>query len=82
MNEGTIDNQGRIVIPADYCKHAGIDRKIRIVGSVDVLQLWHPQTHDEVGHSNEEATIIQELYELLREYRIPLTENSTPESPG
>ncbi|MCG8603396.1 division/cell wall cluster transcriptional repressor MraZ [bacterium] len=62
--EASLDAQGRVVVPVDYCKHAGIEKKIRIIGSVDTLQLWNPSTHDEIGETYVEESFIEELQEF------------------
>ncbi len=62
--EVTLDSQGRINIPTDYYKHAGIEKKIRIIGSVDTIQLWNPDTHDEISQMSEEKSLLEEYEEF------------------
>ena len=36
------DNQGRIIIPKELLEKAEISDKVKIVGSVDLIELWNP----------------------------------------
>jgi len=62
--ETSLDKQGRINIPADYYKHAGIDKNVRIIGSVDTIQLWNPDTYEKLALSSEEKSLNEELAEF------------------
>ncbi|MFQ5649135.1 MAG: division/cell wall cluster transcriptional repressor MraZ [bacterium] len=58
--EVALDKQGRVNIPADYCNHAGIEKNVRIIGSVDTIQLWNPDTYDQISRVAEEQSLIEE----------------------
>ncbi len=62
--EASIDKQGRVNIPTDYYKHADIDKDVRIIGSVDTIQLWNPDTHDRLSQTSEEKSLIEEFEEF------------------
>ncbi|MFQ5824416.1 MAG: division/cell wall cluster transcriptional repressor MraZ [bacterium] len=62
--EVTLDKQGRINIPTDYYKHAGIEKKIKIIGSVDTIQLWNPDNYEKVSQTPEEKSLIEEFEEF------------------
>ncbi|MFQ5603433.1 MAG: division/cell wall cluster transcriptional repressor MraZ [bacterium] len=62
--EINLDNQGRINIPTDYYKHAGIEKKVKIIGAVDTLQLWNPESYDEISQEPEEQSIREEFEEF------------------
>ena len=57
-----LDSQGRITVPQDYCLHAGIDKKVKIIGSVDTLQLWNPVKYTQyIAKQAEEKSLTEEL---------------------
>lgn len=62
--EVSLDKQGRINIPGEYYNHAGIDRNVRIIGSVDTIQLWNPVTYDDLSQKPEEKSLIEEFEEF------------------
>ena len=62
--EVALDSQGRINIPSDYYQHAGIEKKVRIIGSVDTIQLWNPETYDQVSQTPEEKSLLEEFEEF------------------
>ena len=62
--EVSLDNQGRVNIPSDYYKHAGIEKKIRIIGSVDTIQVWNPLKYEQVSQVPEEKSLMEEFKEF------------------
>lgn len=38
--EAEFDSQGRILIPANLCQYAGLDKNIRVIGAGDHVELW------------------------------------------
>ncbi len=53
--EVKLHNKGRIKIPSDYLEHAGIDKKVVIIGSVDTIQLWNPGSYDKLSDKDEKS---------------------------
>lgn len=47
VQECHYDDQGRLIIPRDFLEKANIKDQVRIIGAVDYLQLWDPETHDQ-----------------------------------
>jgi MraZ protein len=56
-----MDNQGRLVIPADFCKYAAIDKRVVIFGAMDKIEIWNPENYDEVAKTPEEQSAQEEL---------------------
>jgi MraZ protein len=40
--EAAPDRQGRILVPASLCRHAGLEREVVVAGNFDHLELWSP----------------------------------------
>jgi MraZ protein len=59
--EASLDPQGRIVVPAEYCQHAGIEKRVLIIGCMDEVQIWSPERYQEVSQSPEEQSAKEEL---------------------
>ncbi len=55
--ETKIDKQGRISIPSDYYEHVAIKKTVTIIGSIDSIQLWNPETHAQTKQEVNEAGI-------------------------
>ena len=62
--EVSLDNQGRVNIPSDYYSHAGIEKKTRIIGSVDTIQVWNPLKYERVSQAPEEKSLMEEFKEF------------------
>ena len=45
--EGTIDMQGRILIPSQLCKHAEIKRDVVIAGVLTRVEIWCKERWEE-----------------------------------
>lgn len=60
--EAKPDKQGRVNIPSEYYEHAGIDKNVLIIGSIDTIQLWDPDTYASISQTPEENSL-QEEYE-------------------
>ena len=57
-----LDSQGRITVPQEYCQHASIDKKVKIIGSVDTLQLWDPGKYDKyIARQAAQKSLTEEL---------------------
>ncbi|MFQ5824417.1 MAG: division/cell wall cluster transcriptional repressor MraZ [bacterium] len=59
--EASLDTQGRIAVPTEYCQHAGIKKKVLILGCMDEVQIWSPKRYQEVSQSPEERSAKEEL---------------------
>lgn len=40
--DGDLDKAGRVMVPGDLTRHAGIERDVVVVGAHDHIQLWSP----------------------------------------
>ncbi|HEX9654719.1 MAG TPA: division/cell wall cluster transcriptional repressor MraZ [bacterium] len=60
----TLDNQGRIMLPADLCQHAGINHKVKVIGCLNTIELWSPETYEEYSQSSDHKSIKEELEHL------------------
>ncbi len=58
--EVSLDKQGRINIPAEYYEHAGIDKHVKIIGTVDTIQLWNPEAFDKISQTTEEQSVTED----------------------
>ena len=41
-----IDGQGRLLLPQDLRQACGIESEVRFIGTVDIIEIWKPATHD------------------------------------
>lgn len=62
--EVSLDNQGRVNIPSDYYIHAGIEKKTRIIGSVDTIQVWNPCQYEQISQATEGKSLMEEFKEF------------------
>lgn len=53
--EVTLDQQQRVTIPRSLLEFAQIENKVTIVGMVDHIELWRPETFDEYMNAVEES---------------------------
>lgn len=62
-----LDAQGRIVLPPELRRYAGIDREATVVGMNTHLELWDPARWDELTATveGEGASIAQRLADLI-----------------
>lgn len=44
-SEDTCDKQGRITIPAELLKLANIEKEVLIIGVLDKMEIWNPETY-------------------------------------
>lgn len=47
-NKVTIDSNGRVLIPKDLLKHAGITKEIVLSANIDQFEIWDKGTYDEL----------------------------------
>ena len=50
--ECEIDRQGRITLPADHRKYAGIERELVTVGAMDKLEIWARERYGAAENSS------------------------------
>jgi len=58
-----LDSQGRIIIPAEYQKLAGMEKEVVVAGVMDKIELWNPQAYDKFIADNAEN--YQQMVQLL-----------------
>ncbi|HBE73633.1 MAG TPA: hypothetical protein DDW31_06065 [candidate division Zixibacteria bacterium] len=58
-----LDGQGRIIVPAEYQKLAGMDKEVVVAGVMDKIELWNPQAYEKFLADNAEN--YQRMVELL-----------------
>ena len=64
--DAPLDNQGRIFIPASYCQHAKIEKKVKIIGCMNKIELWDPELYEKVSQKPDAKSLKEEL----KRYRI------------
>lgn len=62
--DATLDNQGRITIPPSFCQYAGIDHKVKIIGSINKIELWSPERYVAFSQTPDQKSINEELNEF------------------
>lgn len=61
-----IDQQGRILIPPDFLRMVGIKREVFILGQLDHIELWNPDTFDKFIEENDVP--LEDIYEDIEGY--------------
>jgi MraZ protein len=59
----TLDKVGRITVPEEMTKAAGIDKEVILVGLLDQFEIWSPERFEKVRISDE--ILSQEAFRLL-----------------
>ena len=59
----TLDKAGRICLPEDLAKAAGITDKAILVGLMDRFEIWNPERHERVKTSDE--VLAHEAFKLM-----------------
>jgi MraZ protein len=59
----SVDSQGRISIPAELAKKAGITGEVMFLGRFDVIELWHPERYE--AYIDESELSCEEIAEDL-----------------
>jgi MraZ protein len=54
-SESQLDGQARISIPHDLREFAAIRGEVRIIGTLDKIELWDPKTYDEYMETQSET---------------------------
>jgi MraZ protein len=62
-----LDAQGRMVLPPELRRYAGIEREAMVVGMNTYIELWHPQRWEELTATVEDegSTVAQRLADLI-----------------
>lgn len=58
-----VDKAGRITLPEDMAREAGLDGEARLVGLLDRFEIWNPKRYEAVEASDE--TRLQSAFDLL-----------------
>lgn len=59
----SVDKAGRICLPEDMARSAGIKDEAVLVGLLDRFEIWNPQSYDKVKASD--AVMAQEAFKLM-----------------
>jgi len=54
-SESQLDAQARLSIPQELREYANIESEVRIIGTLDKIELWNPQIYDEYRTSQPET---------------------------
>ena len=58
-----LDKSGRICLPDEMAREAGIQREAVLVGLLDRFEIWSPEKHEETSRTDEQ--LAQEAFKLL-----------------
>jgi MraZ protein len=53
--ESQLDGQARLSIPQELREYASIQSEVRIIGTLDKIELWNPMIYDEYKNSQPES---------------------------
>ena len=59
--DASLDNQGRIMIPASFSEHGNIDKAVKIIGCTNKIELWNPKTYRDFAEKPDAKSIKDEL---------------------
>ena len=59
----TLDKGGRICLPEEMARAAGIDHEAVLVGLLDRFEIWNPERYKKVRSSD--AIMAQEAFKLM-----------------
>jgi MraZ protein len=59
----TLDKVGRICLPEEMAKAAGIEDKVVLVGLLDRFEIWSPKRYEKVKAAD--AVMAQEAFKLM-----------------
>ena len=54
-SESQLDAQARLSIPQELREYANIESEVRIIGTLDKIELWNPQIYEEYRNSQPET---------------------------
>ncbi len=61
--QATVDRSGRICLPEDLAKDAGIKNEAVLLGLLDCFEIWSPERYEKVKAST--AVMAQEAFKLM-----------------
>lgn len=53
--DSQLDAQARITIPPELREYAGIQNEVRIIGTLDKIELWNPKIYEEYKKNQSES---------------------------
>ena len=53
--DSQLDAQARITIPPELREYAGIQNEVRIIGTLDKIELWNPKVYEEYKKNQSES---------------------------
>ncbi len=56
-----LDGQGRIMLPPSACEHAGIDKRVKLIGCGLKIELWNPERFEAYSKRKDAKSIREEL---------------------
>jgi MraZ protein len=59
----TVDKQGRICVPEEMARDAGIKDQAVLIGLLDTFEIWSPERHEALKVSD--AVMAQEAFKLM-----------------
>jgi MraZ protein len=59
----TLDAVGRVCIPEEMAREAGITNEVVLVGSLDRFEIWSPDRHQKIQAAD--AVMAQEAFKLM-----------------
>jgi len=65
--EETMDNQSRVLIPQHLIQHAGLDGEVLVIGVLDKIEIWNPETYEKYNQASPQSfediaeTVMREL---------------------
>ncbi len=59
----SLDKSGRLMLPEDMAKKAGLDKEAVLLGLVDRFEIWNPKRYEIV--SQEDASLLSEAFKLI-----------------
>ena len=58
-----VDRQGRLLLPDEFCRQAGLETELVLVGTFDRFEIWNPARWDRTVTS--ETTTFQQVASLI-----------------
>ena len=61
--QATVDKAGRICLPDEMAREAGLTREAMLVGLLDRFEIWNPERYERVQAAD--ATLAHEAFKLM-----------------